>query len=519
VIAATATSGTLVLELSVRDPDVIAELSKCGDRDERHDYALSALRLGVLALRHARGEVDSRAIKREGERLLGDVRIVLQEHAASVTAEVAGSLRQFLDPATGVLPQRLENLVKRDGELDALLARHLKGDASELARTLAEHVGQRSPLFRMLSPKEADGILAVLTSAIGGALEQHRLRITSEFSLDVENSALSRLVREIVDGNGQLRAGLQQDLSAIVGQFSLDDRDSALSRLVRQVDEASREITQHFSLDVEDSSLNRLRRELVRGLEELMRSQAAFQTEVRATLEAFRARKQEATRSTRHGGEFEELVCELLGEDVRRLGDVFAACGATTGRIPYSKVGDAVAALGPDTAAAGRRVAIEAKAQKGYDVVRALDEIRVARENRDAEVGIFVFDKRVAPLGVEPIARFGNDLVVVWDSDDPSTDIRLGLAYSVARALLVAQARTATNARLDFAVVDCALAELRKKAESLEEVSTWTQTIKNSSEKIEARTRAAREALNTQIERLQQQLESLRRDSPAADQG
>lgn len=199
-------------------------------------------------------------------------------------------------------------------------------------------------------------------------------------------------------------------------------------------------------------------------------------------------------------------------EEVRRLGDVFVPCGATTGQVPYCKIGDAIATVGPDSAAAGRRVAIEAKAQKGYDVVRALDEVRAARENRDAEVGIFVFDKRVAPLGVEPIARFGNDLVAVWDSDDPSTDIRLRLAYSVARALLVAQARTAANARLDFAVVDSALTELRKRTESLEEVLTWTQTIKNSSEKIEARTRAAREALNTQIERLQQQLESLRRE-------
>jgi hypothetical protein len=513
MIAETEIVGPLTLEIAVRDPDVIVELSKHAAGEERQNYAVCALRLGVLALRQARGEVDTRAMKREGERLLADLRTVLHEHAAEVTAEVAVSLSRFLDPTTGVLPQRLENLVRRDGELDAVLSRHLKGDTSELARTLAEHVGQRSPLLRLLSPTQADGLLVILTTTIEQALEQQRLRITSEFSLDTHDSALSRLVREIVDGNGRLRAELQEDLATIVAQFSLDDRESALSRLVQQVDEASHEITQHFSLDVDDSSLNRMRRELMRGLEDLMRSQAAFQTEVRATLEAFRARKEEATRSTRHGGEFEEGVCEVLRVEVLRLGDLFAPCGATTGKIPYSKVGDAVATLGPDNAAAGKRVAIEAKAQKGYDIARALEEIRVARENRDAEVGIFVFDKRAAPSGIEPIARFGADVIVVWDDDDPMTDVRLRLAYSVARALLVTQVRAGANAQLDFVVVDTALAELRKRTESLDEVLTWTQTIKNSSEKIEARTRAARESLNTQVERLQLQLEILRGES------
>ena len=85
MIAAIATSGTLVLELTVRDADVIAELSKCGDLDERHDYALSALRLGVLALRQARGEVDSRAIKRALSQ-------AMRQGAQGIEIEVSGRL-------------------------------------------------------------------------------------------------------------------------------------------------------------------------------------------------------------------------------------------------------------------------------------------------------------------------------------------------------------------------------------------------------------------------------------------
>lgn len=500
----------LKLDLEVRDPEVVTELSKRQNGVDRNSYALAALRLGVLTFRGARGELDVHSVRQEGERLLTEVRSALQEHAARVVGEVANSLEQFLDPRTGLLPQRLENLVRRDGELDALLARHLSGDGSELARTLALHVGERSPLFRLFSPSHADGFLLTLSRTIEQALQEHLKRVLAEFSLDTADSALTRLVREILDANGKLKEEFQSDLAAVVEQFSLDAPGSALSRLVAQVDRASREIAAQLSLDLDDSSLNRLRGEFLRAVGELAKSQVDFQLEVRATLEASRARKEEAARSTRHGTEFEDAVCEVLGAEVRRLGDVFSPCGTTTGRIAYSKVGDAVATLGPDSAAAGARVVVEAKAHKGYDAARAIEELRIARENRGAQVGLFVFAKRAVSSGVEPLARVGADLLVVWDEEDPGSDLYLRLAYSVARALVVAEARTAAKAQADFAVIDSVLIDVRKKVESLEEVTTWAQTIKNSSEKIEVRIRSVREALSSQVERLRDQLEALR---------
>jgi hypothetical protein len=59
---------SLPLELTVTDPKVLAELIAKQEGRERDDYALGALRLGVLALRQARGQVDVNALKHEGER-------------------------------------------------------------------------------------------------------------------------------------------------------------------------------------------------------------------------------------------------------------------------------------------------------------------------------------------------------------------------------------------------------------------------------------------------------------------
>jgi hypothetical protein len=68
---------SLPLELNVTDPEVVSELFAKKEGRERDDYALGALRLGVLALCQARGQIDSNTLKHEGERLLGDVQLAL----------------------------------------------------------------------------------------------------------------------------------------------------------------------------------------------------------------------------------------------------------------------------------------------------------------------------------------------------------------------------------------------------------------------------------------------------------
>jgi hypothetical protein len=498
------------LHLEVLDPEVAAELGRHSEGPERDRYALGALRLGVLALRQARGELDVQAVRQEGERLVEGVRAALEQQMKTVERELLGSFRQYLDPQTGVLPQRLEHLVRRDGELDHVLARHLSGDSSELARTLAHHVGEQSPLFRLLSPAQADGLLTTLEKSVQAALDQHRTRLTQEFSLDVADSALSRLVTAVTGANRDLTSKLRTDLDAVVRQFSLDDPQSALSRLVGQVGQASEEITAQFSLDLEHSSLSRLRRELLAAVEQLARSQIDFHAEVRATLEGFKARKQEAERSTRHGTEFEVAVCEVLGADARRLGDVFTECGATTGRIRNSKVGDAVAVLGPDSAAPAARIVVEAKAEQGYDLASARAELDTARENRDAQVGLFVFARRVAPAGLEPVSRFGLDVLVVWDPDDPSTDLYVTLGYSVARAIAIATKRVGARVAADVERIDRALLEIARNIEALEEVTISAQTVRNAGDKIERRVRIVREAIDHQLELLKEHVDALK---------
>jgi hypothetical protein len=298
----------LTLVLRVTDPEVVAELLEHSEGPPREQYALSALRLGVLALRQASGSIDAERIRNEGERLVGDVRATLAQHGTELTAKLNAAIAQYFDPHTGDLPQRLERLVRKDGDLESVLARYLDGDSSALARTLAKHVGETSPLLQQLSPTQSDGFLAALQQAIEEALREQCQYILREFSLDDKESALSRLIGELTGANGKLREDLANDIETVRKEFSLDQPDGALSRLVKRVDETTAQVRSSLTLDDVGSPLARLRKELLDIFKELNEAQRTFQAEVRATLESLQVRRAESARSTRHGLEFEDAV-------------------------------------------------------------------------------------------------------------------------------------------------------------------------------------------------------------------
>ncbi len=120
---------------------------------------------------------------------------------------------------------------------------------------------------------------------------------------------------------------------------------------------------------------------------------------------------------------------------------------------------------------------VEAKEHASYNLTTALKEMEEARQNREAESGLFVFSKKTAPAGLEPLARYGTDVVVVWDADDVATDTHLRLGLSVARALCTRKALERSSLDVDFTAIDAALLEIAKQVKELDDVRTWTETI------------------------------------------
>ena len=499
------------VELAIREPEVLVELNKYAQGSDQEQFALSALRIGVLALRQASGVLDANAVRAEGERLVGSVKDLLTTNTTVFLANVSSTLKSYFDPTEGHLPQRLDRLLKKDGELQSILANHLDGDESVVARTLAKHLGNESPLLRLLSPEENEGVVASLSRTVAETLELQRTHILRQFSLDEKESPLSRLVTEMTGTNGKLRSDLAQDVQKFHQEFSLDNEQGALSRLVGRVEKAQRTISEQFSLnnkesalcrmvglmetanltisanltlDNENSPLYRLRRELTEIIQRMQEGSAAFHEEVKVTLESFKARREEAARSTRHGSEFEEAVGSVLQAETHKSGEIFEPTGNKTGVISYCKTGDHVITLGAESVVPGARIVVEAKEDKSCDLAKALKEIEQARQNREAQIGIFVFSKTTAPAGLEPFARHGKHIVVVWDRDDAASDIFLRAGLSVAKALVIRERLSDAKSKSDLVALKKALVAITADVSALDQISKWATTVRRSGDKI-----------------------------------
>lgn len=535
---------SMELILTVSDPEIIAELCTRNEGRDRDEYALAALRLGVLSLRQARGQLDANILKREGEQLLSSVKSALTEHQLQIHQHLGGTLKEYFDPQSGRFSERVDRLLKKDGELESLLGRTLTGDQSDLQRVLNSLVGSDSPMFRLLAPEESNGLLAALRETVNQELLQQRQRVLDEFSLDNKTGALSRLVTELTDSNGRLRDDMQEKIDLVVREFSLDEENSALSRLVRQVEQAQKiissefsldndasalsrmkaqvestnsAISKHLTLDDETSALFRLKRELMDVLRTAEERQRGFQEEVKITLERMQARKAESARSTIHGLEFESQLFELVHDVSQRSGDIALLTGSTVGVIKNCKKGDIVVEIGGEHAAAGARIVLEAKEDASYNLRKALDEIEEARKNRESQSGLFVFSKRLAPEGVEPLSRHGNVIIALWDPEDRQTDLFVKLGLSVAKALCTRQAREKESLAVDFSTLDHAILEINKQLGHIDEISGFSESIRNNSEKILERMRISRKKLDKQIAVLQEALQDLR-ETLQADQ-
>lgn len=466
-----------------------------------------------------------------------ELKTTLDLSKSELHGHVSSSLKDYFDPTSGRFHERVERLIKQDGDLEQVLRRQIGGDGSELAKTFATHIGESSPLMRLLNPKESDGLVSSIRSTISEVSGQEKERILREFSLDNEGGALKRLVTELTVANGRLKTDLASEVSSVVKEFSLDDETSALSRLVRRVELAQQTISNEFSLDdkesalsrlssviseakgaidanltldAEGSALSRLKRELLEVLKVHQDKAAGFQSDVMSALDSMQARRAESARSTQHGHAFEQVLCEVISAEVQKASDVPTRTGATTGLIKNCKKGDLLIELGADCAAAGARVVVEAKEDASYTVQRALVEIEEARKNRGASIGLFVFSAKTAPAGIPAFARHGHDIILVWDAEKAHSDVVLQAGLSVAKALCVRHKKECDAADQDWSHVDAAILAVEKEAARLNQMKTWTETIKSSSEKVLDEIRKMNTNLTKEVVALRESVDALK---------
>jgi hypothetical protein len=365
-----------------------------------------------------------------------------------------------------------------DPEVEAELERRAPGPARQEYAAAALRLGILS--LRMASGHvDSEGIRRA-GEHIAADLS-HRLSTELTRYLDPTTGALPHALRRHV---GPENSVLAQTLDRLIrGEFSLDRPESALSLLKRQIDSS---------------------------IFDIMKQHSEFQANVQATLEGLKARKEESLRSTRHGLEFEDAAAGIVAAEAIKTGDLCERVAQSPGLLRNNKTGDLVVELSADSAAPGSRVVWEAKQSQAYPLARALAEIREARDNRGAQLGVFLYSKLAAPPGLPGFSRYGNDLVIVWDAENPLTDVYVQAAHSVTRALAVRQAQPGADSGQALARIEMAVLALGRTAEELSRMETWADTVRNSGDKIAQSAAKSLRELTGQIEVLNVQLAALR---------
>ena len=101
-----------IVTFAVNDPEVLLALAEYPEGQARTNFLVTALKVGVLSLKAARGTLDSDTVRREGDRLMEQLGERLNTWRGKFEERVTGSLSHYFDPKQGVFVERVDRLTK-----------------------------------------------------------------------------------------------------------------------------------------------------------------------------------------------------------------------------------------------------------------------------------------------------------------------------------------------------------------------------------------------------------------------
>jgi hypothetical protein len=236
-------SAGIHLDLWIRDSEVVHAIGAYPEGRQRDDYIRTSIKIGVLALQQAHGQIDGERVRNEGERLIAALETRFALYQNQIHSVLNDTLRDYFDPKDGRFTERVERLVKRDGDLERVIGGQMDAASLTLKQSLENQVGPGSTFAHLLTPNESNALIAAIRKNVDDLVSARREKILGEFSLDKSDSAISRLLTELKTDHGRVTGDLKETIAAIAGEFSLDKQDSALSRLVGRVEAAQRQIS------------------------------------------------------------------------------------------------------------------------------------------------------------------------------------------------------------------------------------------------------------------------------------
>ncbi|MEO5941736.1 MAG: hypothetical protein ABIZ72_11870 [Candidatus Limnocylindrales bacterium] len=249
------------------------------------------------------------------------------------------------------------------------------------------------------------------------------------------------------------------------------------------------------------SPMHQFRTEVSAGFEKLNDRLTAIEA-------AAAARGAERARSAAKGGDFEDILEAMLADVARGSGDLVDRTGGETGELIRSKKGDFVLTVDPArTGGAEVRVVIEAK-DRAMSIRAIREELREAKVNRAAAIGLVVFSPAHAPAGIAPFDVRAGDVYAVIDPADPDPATLEG-ALRLARLLAIASLRDVA-AEIDVEAVRAALAAVRAELDTLKGIKSTLTSIAGSAAGLQIALDRLRDGVIARVAEAEEQIRAAR---------
>ena len=360
--------------------------------------------------------------------------------------------------------------------------------------SLAAHLAERSPEERPALVERAlrIGLLALIDAGVTLNVDVVRdefAKLVQQAEQVNERAAatLEQTLRlNFADGDGRLPRTLEKflgDRGALRGMveelFDEHKRDSAIGRIGRMLeryfDGDASKLAHLLDPTRMHSPMHQFRQEIAAGFKSVEERLIAIEASAAA-------RATERQKSAAKGADFEAVLGVLLADFARGAGDLLDRTANEPGATLKSKKGDFVLTIDPLTArGADLKVVIEAK-DRGMSMRAIREELRDARDNRCAQVGLAVFSEAHAPAGIAPFSIVGQDVYCVLDPGHPDPAI---LEAAVRLARLLALASTADRGgELDTTAISTALTGIREHLEQIRTLKSQLTSISNATKGV-----------------------------------
>jgi hypothetical protein len=384
----------------------------------------------------------------------------------------------------------IERLVVRDAGLAAMLAERPVEDRPPFV--------ERAVKIGLLALQDAG--VTVNVDIVRTEFEK-LLRQSEQVNVRAAEALDQTLRSNFADGDGRLPRTLEKFLGdkgalrGYVGElFDETKRDSAIGRmrtlLGTYFDGDASRLAVLLDPTRQNSPMHQFRVEISQEFDRLNERLTAIEA-------AAAARGAERARSAAKGADFEDLLEAMLADLARGSGDLLDRTGGEAGDVMRSKKGDFVLTVDPDkTAGAELRIVVEAKdrAMSG----RAMrDELREAKENRSAAVGLVIFTPAHAPSGIAPFDVRGSDVYCVIDPADPEPST-LQAAVRLARLMALASLREQAT-EIDGEAIRAALAAVRTELDAIRGIKSTLTSIATSTATVQGCLDRLREAILARI--------------------